>query len=98
MARRFQKIDIEEPSDEESVKILQGISPRLEKFHNVKYTAEALEKAVKLSRLYMKERFLPDKAVDIIDEAGAFLRLHPQTEQSEKPEKTEKTEAAAIID
>ncbi len=95
LARRFQKIDIEEPSDEESVKILQGISLRLEKFHNVKYTAEALEKAVKLSRLYMKERFLPDKAVDIIDEAGAFLRLHPQTEQSEK---TEKTEAAAIID
>ena len=95
LARRFQKIDIEEPSDEESVKILQGISPRLEKFHNVKYTAEALEKAVKLSRLYMKERFLPDKAVDIIDEAGAFLRLHPQIAQSEQ---AEKTEAAAIID
>ena len=91
LARRFQKIDIEEPSDEESVKILQGISPRLEKFHNVKYTEEALKKAVKLSRLYMKERFLPDKAVDIIDEAGAFLRLHPQSEQSEKTE-------AAIID
>ena len=92
LARRFQKIDIEEPSDADSIKILQGIAPRLEEFHKVRYTQTALESAVKLSRQYMKERFLPDKAIDIIDEAGAFLRLHPQ------PEKTEKAEDAAWID
>lgn len=82
LARRFQKIDIEEPSDEEAVKILKGISSRFEEFHHVRYTDEALEQAVKLSRLYMKERFLPDKAIDIIDEAGAFLRLHPEARKN----------------
>lgn len=82
LARRFQKIDIEEPSDEEAVKILKGIAARFEEFHQVRYTDEALEKAVKLSRLYMKERFLPDKAIDIIDEAGAFLRLHPESRKN----------------
>ena len=92
LARRFQKIDIDEPSDAESIKILKGISPRFEEFHKVRYTDEALKAAVKLSRQYMKERFLPDKAIDIIDEAGAFLRLHPQEAQND----TEKQEFAVI--
>lgn len=93
LARRFQKIDIEEPTDEESIKILQGIAPRLEEFHKVRYTHDALVAAVKLSRQYMKERFLPDKAIDIIDEAGAFLRLHPQEVQ-----KCAENEEYALID
>ncbi len=75
LARRFQKIDIEEPSVEESFKILQGLKSHYEKFHNIKYTTGALHTAVSLSARYMHERSLPDKAIDVIDEAGAWLRV-----------------------
>lgn len=78
LSRRFQKIDVEESSEEEAVKILKGVAPRFEKFHSVHYSDKALESAVKFSKQFMPNRFLPDKAIDIIDEAGAYLRLHPE--------------------
>lgn len=73
--RRFQKLDICEPTREECFEILKQLKPNFEKFHNVHYTDSALKKAVDLSVKYMSERKLPDKAIDIIDEAGAFCRL-----------------------
>lgn len=75
LLRRFQKIDVEEPSNEETLKILQGLKGRLERFHEVRYTADALKRAVELSSRYLFDRKLPDKAIDLIDEAGAFMRL-----------------------
>lgn len=74
-ARRFQKIDVSEPTEEESVQILHGLKSRYEEFHHVRYTDEAVSEAVRLSALYINDRFLPDKAIDIIDEAGARLRI-----------------------
>ena len=75
LSRRFQKIDIKEPSVEDSIDILRGLKSRYESFHNVEYTDEALVSAVELSVKYVHERFLPDKAIDVIDEAGAYKRL-----------------------
>ena len=75
MVRRFQKVDIKEPSVEESVQILEGIKPYYEEFHQVLYPAEVIQLAVTLSHKYVNERFLPDKAIDLMDEAGALLRL-----------------------
>ena len=74
-ARRFQKIEILEPSVEDSIKILQGLKSKYEEHHNVTYTEEALEAACKLSNKYISDRHLPDKAIDLIDEAAAFIRL-----------------------
>ena len=71
LARRFQKIDIVEPSREESIKILKGLLPKYEEYHHVKYAPASLEAAVDLSVQYMPDKRLPDKAIDIIDEAGA---------------------------
>ena len=81
LSRRFQKIDIVEPSREETVKILKGLLPKYEEFHGVKYAANALEAAVDLSVQYMPDRRLPDKAIDIIDEAGAYQKIHQRTQQ-----------------
>ncbi|MDR0383687.1 MAG: AAA family ATPase, partial [Spirochaetaceae bacterium] len=75
LSRRFQKIDIDEPSEEDAVKILRGVKSKYEDYHNVAYTDEALRAAVKLSAQYITERRLPDKAIDVIDEAGAFARI-----------------------
>ena len=75
LARRFQKIDIDEPSDEECEQILRGIRPRYEEFHSVKITDEAIKLSVNLSKRFLHERKLPDKAIDLIDEACARLRL-----------------------
>lgn len=75
LARRFQKIDIIEPGAAETVKILKGLLPGYEKHHNVRYSAAAVEDAVKLSVQYLADRRLPDKAIDIIDEAGAYLHI-----------------------
>ncbi|WP_440453533.1 ATP-dependent Clp protease ATP-binding subunit ClpA [Psychrobacter sp. ASPA161_9] len=75
LSRRFQKIDVKEPSVEDSIDILRGLKPRYEEFHNVEYTDEALVTAVQLSSKHIHERFLPDKAIDVIDEAGAYKRL-----------------------
>lgn len=81
LVRRFQNIDIREPSVEETVTILNGLKPYYEKFHHVRYQKEALEHAVKLSDKYINERFLPDKAIDLIDEAGAYLEMHPKAKK-----------------
>ena len=75
LARRFQKIDITEPSVEDTVKILEGLAPKYEEHHHVKYDSDALKAAAELSHKYVNEKFLPDKAIDVIDEAGAVDRL-----------------------
>ena len=75
LARRFQRIDVEEPSHDETVEILKGLQARYEEHHNVRYTDEAIEAAVRLSAQFINERFLPDKAIDVIDEAGAYMRM-----------------------
>ena len=80
LSRRFQKIDLHEPSAEETLEILQGLVPRYQDHHRVVYTAEALESAVQLAVKHLPQRHLPDKAIDVIDEAGAQHRLegHPK--------------------
>jgi ATP-dependent Clp protease ATP-binding subunit ClpA len=75
LSRRFQKIDITEPSETDAIKILFGLKPKYEEFHRVTYTDRAIESAVKLSVQFITERRLPDKAIDVIDEAGAFTRI-----------------------
>lgn len=77
MVRRFQNIDIKEPSPEECVKILMGIKDSYEEFHGVTYGEGVLEYAVDVSAKYIHERYLPDKAIDLIDEAGAYRSMHP---------------------
>jgi len=77
LSRRFQKIDVVEPSIEETVQILQGLKSRFEQHHGVKYTSHALRAAAELSARYINDRHLPDKAIDVIDEAGASLHLLP---------------------
>ena len=78
LVRRFQKIDVNEPSIEDSVKILRGLKPYYEKHHNVRYTAEAIRAAVELAERYINDRKLPDKAIDVIDEVGAAQMLLPE--------------------
>lgn len=75
MERRFQKVIVNEPSYEECMEILRGIQNKYEEFHNVKYTEEVLESFYKLSKRYITDRFLPDKAIDIMDETGAKIRM-----------------------
>jgi len=76
LTRRFQKIDVDEPSIPDTVEILRGLKPHYEEHHNVKYSLNALKSAVELSSRYMMDRFLPDKAIDVIDEAGAFRNMN----------------------
>jgi ATP-dependent Clp protease ATP-binding subunit ClpA len=76
LSRRFQKIDIVEPTQSETVEILKGLRPKYEEFHKVHYSDEAIELAVRLSAQYITERRLPDKAIDVLDEAGAWARMH----------------------
>jgi ATP-dependent Clp protease ATP-binding subunit ClpA len=75
LSRRFQKIDVAEPSVEDSIKILKGLKPYFEEHHSVKYTADAIKSAVELASRYINDRKLPDKAIDVIDEAGAAQHL-----------------------
>jgi ATP-dependent Clp protease ATP-binding subunit ClpA len=77
LARRFQKVDIHEPSVEETVEILKGLKSRFEEHHQVNYTQPALRAAAELSAKYINDRHLPDKAIDVIDEAGANVQLRP---------------------
>ena len=77
LLRRFQNIDIKEPSVEETIKILMGLKSYYEDYHGVKYSKGTLEHAVELSHKYINERYLPDKAIDLIDEAGAYRVMHP---------------------
>ena len=77
ITRRFQQIDIKEPSEEETIKILEGLQYKYNKYHGVTYRKDALEYAVHASAKYISNRCLPDKAIDLIDEAGAYLEGHP---------------------
>ncbi len=81
LARRFQKIDVVEPSVPDAIKILNGLKPYFEEFHDIRFTSEALKSAVELSDRYLGDRKLPDKAIDVIDEAGASMRLLPQSKR-----------------
>ena len=81
LARRFQKIDVNEPTEEEAIKILQGLKTRFEEHHDVRYTNQALRSAVELTSRFMSDRFLPDKAIDVIDEAGARQRIVPPSKR-----------------
>lgn len=81
LARRFQKIDVVEPSLEETVEILRGIKDRFEEHHDVRYDDDALQAAAELSDRHINDRQLPDKAIDVIDEAGASRRLEPESER-----------------
>jgi ATP-dependent Clp protease ATP-binding subunit ClpA len=91
LARRFQKIDVVEPTIEETVSILRGLKSRFEEHHHVKYSLKALRAAAELSSRYINDRFLPDKAIDVIDEAGANQRLLP-------PSRRKKTIGVADIE
>jgi ATP-dependent Clp protease ATP-binding subunit ClpA len=81
LSRRFQKVDVNEPSVAETVAILKGLKSRFESHHNVKYTQGALSTAAELSARYINDRHLPDKAIDVIDEAGAAQRIQPKSKQ-----------------
>ena len=84
LARRFQKIDVPEPSLEETIAILRGLKTRFEEHHGVSYDADALEAAAELAAKHINDRRLPDKAIDVIDEAGANLRLKPASEREDR--------------
>jgi len=84
LSRRFQKVDVEEPTPEQCVRILRGLAPRYEEHHGVRFTASALQGCVDLSVRHINDRFLPDKAIDVMDESGAAVRLRP----SKRPRKT----------
>lgn len=81
LARRFQKIDISEPTIDETVKILEGLKSRFEQHHDIKYTRQALKTAAELTERYINDRHLPDKAIDVIDEAGAAQKLVPESKR-----------------
>ncbi len=81
LSRRFQKIDVDEPSIEDTYKILRGLKTRFEKHHELKYTDKALKAAAELAGKYISDRFMPDKAIDVIDEAGAYQRLQPENKR-----------------
>jgi ATP-dependent Clp protease ATP-binding subunit ClpA len=84
LARRFQKVDVPEPSVDDAVKILLGLKPYFEDFHDVKYTTEAIRTAVVMSDRYMGDRKLPDKAIDVIDEVGASQRIQPVSKRKKQ--------------
>ena len=77
LARRFQKVDVCEPSIEETITILKGLKPRLEKHHDVRYSQAAIESAARLAKRHLGERYLPDSAIDVLDEAGSAMRVRP---------------------
>lgn len=78
LKRRFQKIEVDEPSVENAIKILEGLKESYEKYHSVTYTDEAIRAAVELTAKHIHDRYLPDKAIDMIDEAGAYVDIHPE--------------------
>ncbi len=82
LARRFQKVEVSEPSIDDTFNILEGLKESYEDFHKVKYTEEALRAAVELSSKYITDRYLPDKAIDVMDEAGAYVKLHSKDEKN----------------
>ncbi|MBP3756763.1 MAG: AAA family ATPase [Prevotella sp.] len=88
LVRRFQQIDILEPSIDETIRIVKGLKRNYEKYHGVHYTDSAIEYAVQASAKYVNDRFLPDKAIDLIDEAGAFRQTHPLAQKRQTVDKT----------
>ena len=80
-ARRFQKVDIKEPSEEETIRIIEGLKKNYEKFHGVKYGKGTSEYIVSLSKRFIRDKYLPDKAIDLLDEAGAYKKMHPSTDK-----------------
>ena len=97
LVRRFQNIDISEPSKEEATAILEGLRKHYEKFHGVRYSKGTMEYAVELSSKYMTEKFLPDKAIDLIDEAGAYREMHPTEKKTQMVDKKLLEEVVAKI-
>ena len=97
LSRRFQKIDVLEPSVQETVDILKGLKSRFEEHHGVKYALGALQAAAELSAKYINDRHLPDKAIDVIDEAGAAQRILPASKRKKTISKTEVEEIVAKI-
>ncbi len=95
LVRRFQSVKINPPTEEETVRILFGIKERYEKFHRVRYTDEALYQAVYMSSRYISDRFLPDKAIDVIDEAGARVKLYRSASYKEMREMEQEIDRAA---
>jgi ATP-dependent Clp protease ATP-binding subunit ClpA len=84
LSRRFQKVDVNEPSVDDTYKILKGLKSRFEEHHHVKYTDTALRSAAELAGRYINDRFMPDKAIDVIDEAGAFQQLQPASKRKKQ--------------
>lgn len=97
LSRRFQKVDVVEPSIEQTVEILKGLKSRFEEHHNVKYAVAALQAAAELSAKYINDRHLPDKAIDVIDEAGAAQRILPASKRKKTITKGEVEEIVAKI-
>ena len=94
LARRFQKVDVVEPSVSDTIQILKGLRTRFEEHHGIRYTDESLRAAAELADRYINDRHMPDKAIDVIDEAGAYQRLRPQ---EERPESIDVAEVEAIV-
>ena len=97
LSRRFQKVDVVEPSVEQTVEILKGLKTRFEEHHSVKYAPAALQAAAELSAKYINDRHLPDKAIDVIDEAGAAQRILPKSKQKKTINRLEVEEIVAKI-
>ncbi len=97
LSRRFQKIDVTEPSVEQTVEILKGLKSRFEEHHSVKYALGALQAAAELSAKFINDRHLPDKAIDVIDEAGAAQRILPKNKQKKTITRNEVEEIVAKI-
>ncbi|MBV8665305.1 MAG: ATP-dependent Clp protease ATP-binding subunit ClpA [Burkholderiaceae bacterium] len=97
LSRRFQKIDVSEPTVEQTVQILRGLKSRFEEHHGVKYTASALTSAAELAARFINDRHLPDKAIDVIDEAGAAQRILPKSKQKKTIGKSEIEEIISKI-
>ncbi|MBG6078411.1 ATP-dependent Clp protease ATP-binding subunit ClpA [Rubrivivax gelatinosus] len=97
LSRRFQKVDVVEPSVEQTIEILKGLKSRFEDHHNVKYALGALQAAAELSAKYINDRHLPDKAIDVIDEAGAAQRILPKSKQKKTITRNEVEEIVAKI-
>src|SRR5258706_9264360 len=97
LSRRFQKVDVVEPSVEQTIEILKGLKSRFEEHHSVKYAVGALQAAAELSAKYINDRHLPDKAIDVIDEAGAAQRILPKSKQKKTITRNEVEEIVAKI-
>ena len=88
LVRRFQNVEIKEPTEEETVEILNGLKAKYEKYHGVKYAKGLMEYAAHMSAKFINERYLPDKAIDLIDEAGSYRKLHPLAQKTQTVDKT----------